>query len=581
MAHKDRTKEVWLIPKRVNLHQTICLIDGIIERNYNGTSWNPQKQNNLGVNLKNWGATKTGKNISQQAIRTLVASIPQYLGFVYINTDATPNTICLTEAGMALWNNHKRELVKISKLSDGEDDLINESPCVLRQLEKLQITNPIIQKDCENIHVFPFRFMLKVLLKVGYLDKEEIAYHLFKVRNEDEVGLVVNEINNFRKLNSADREKLIEVFKNTHIGNITLVQAASSGYYMSLCLISGIIEKYNVKPENRDTKIAALKIKDEYVTYADEILNKKYNKAEVYDFADNLPLWIEYIGNPERDYPPINVCIHNSSSKGFLIQIFKGDDYKFDDLIDGYGIIGYPMFVGEEYSVVVIEVDSGVELNRMDIVPSFENRDFELCVDDSYEVGEDTYEDIKSMIMDHCESRTFNSRTLNYLNTIKRLMGVDRTEDKHLRGAYLEYYFYRLLSKLREEGVIDDVNWYGRLGKYGLPSAAPGGRTGTPDITFLIDNTHFVLELTTIKAKAQQFQAEGSSVPDHIRLHKELIKDEVVGIFCAPIIHERNTNAMVSTIAAYGIKLRCMTDKELIEILDKHDRLQIKKELLK
>ena len=64
MAQKNRTKEIWLIPKRVNLHQTICLIDGIIERKYDGTSWNPQKQNNLGVNLKKWGATRDGKNIS-------------------------------------------------------------------------------------------------------------------------------------------------------------------------------------------------------------------------------------------------------------------------------------------------------------------------------------------------------------------------------------------------------------------------------------------------------------------------------------------------------------------------------------
>ena len=34
MAQQNRSKEIWLIPKRANLHQTICLIDGIIERNY-------------------------------------------------------------------------------------------------------------------------------------------------------------------------------------------------------------------------------------------------------------------------------------------------------------------------------------------------------------------------------------------------------------------------------------------------------------------------------------------------------------------------------------------------------------------
>jgi hypothetical protein len=293
MAQKDRTKEIWLIPKRVNLHQTICLIDGIIERKYDGTSWNPQKQNNLGVNLKKWGATNDGKNISPQAIRTLVASIPQYLGFVYINTDTTPNTICLTEAGMALWKNHKEELVKVPNLRAEKDYLITEAEEVLFQMEKLQITNPIIQKDCENIYVFPFRFMLRVLLEVSYLDKEEIAYFLFKVRNEDEIDVIVQEILNFRKLNLASRKSLIDAFKKTHIGNITLVKAPSSGYYMSLCQITGIIDRLNIEPNNVEESLSAIKINDKYIPYVNEMLNKKYNKAEVYDFADNLKLWID------------------------------------------------------------------------------------------------------------------------------------------------------------------------------------------------------------------------------------------------------------------------------------------------
>lgn len=37
---------------------------------------------------------------------------------------------------------------------------------------------------------------------------------------------------------------------------------------------------------------------------------------------------------------------------------------------------------------------------------------------------------------------------------------------------------------------------------------------------FVIDDIHFVLELTTIKPKSMQFRAEGSSVPDHVRLYK-------------------------------------------------------------
>jgi len=577
MAQKNRSKEIWLIPKRVNLHQTICLIDGIIERKYDGTSWNPQKQNNLGVNLKKWGATKDGKNISPQAIRTLVASIPQYLGFLYVNTESTPNTICLTEAGMALWYKHKDELVKVPNLVDGKDLLITESETVLKQMEKLQITNPIISKDCENIYVFPFRFMLKVLLKVGYLDQEEIAYFLFKVRNEDEVDVIVQEIENFRKLSTENRESLINVFKSTHIGNITLVKASSAGYFISLCQITGIMDKLKVTPNNRDGAIAALKINDTYMRYVEEMLNSKYKNAEIYDFEDNLQLWIDYIGDPSRDYPPIDVSIINKANSSFLIQVYKDGACNYDDLIDENGVLQFPMFVNEQYDVKIIDVSTGDELETLAICPTFEQREFEIEGRlNNAVVANETVEDVAKEIMEHCAATNFAGKTLNYLNTLSKVTGIDKTGDKSLRGAYFEYYVYKMLSILKAEKVVDEVIWNGKIGKYGLSTQAPGGKTGTPDMVFTIDDLHIVVELTTIKAKSLQFSAEGSSVPDHIRLYKQESGKDVVGVFCAPTIHERNTAVMKSTIAPYGIELHCITDKELIELLLTKDREKIK-----
>lgn len=573
MAQKNRSKEIWLIPKRVNLHQTICLIDGIIERKYDGTSWNPQKQNNLGVNLKKWGATKDGKNISPQAIRTLVASIPQYLGFLYVNTESTPNTICLTEAGMALWYKHKDELVKVPNLVDGKDLLITESETVLKQMEKLQITNPIISKDCENIYVFPFRFMLKV----GYLDQEEIAYFLFKVRNEDEVDVIVQEIENFRKLSTENRESLINVFKSTHIGNITLVKASSAGYFISLCQITGIMDKLKVTPNNRDGAIAALKINDTYMRYVEEMLNSKYKNAEIYDFEDNLQLWIDYIGDPSRDYPPIDVSIINKANSSFLIQVYKDGACNYDDLIDENGVLQFPMFVNEQYDVKIIDVSTGDELETLAICPTFEQREFEIEGRlNNAVVANETVEDVAKEIMEHCAATNFAGKTLNYLNTLSKVTGIDKTGDKSLRGAYFEYYVYKMLSILKAEKVVDEVIWNGKIGKYGLPTQAPGGKTGTPDMVFTIDDLHIVVELTTIKAKSLQFSAEGSSVPDHIRLYKQESGKDVVGVFCAPTIHERNTAVMKSTIAPYGIELHCITDKELIELLLTKDREKIK-----
>lgn len=600
MAQKNRTKEIWLIPKRVNLHQTICLIDGIIERKYDGTSWNPQKQNNLGVNLKKWGATKDGKNISPQAIRTLVASIPQYLGFLYINTESTPNTICLTQAGMDLWNKHKNDLVKVPNLIAGKDLLITQSDAVLRQMEKLQIMNPVIGKDCENIYVFPFRFMLKVLQRVGYLDKEEIAYFLFKVRREDEIGITVQEIENFRKITAESREAVIEAFMNTHIGNITLTKASSAGYFMSLCQITGIIDKFKIKPDNRSSEIAALRINREYMDYVEEMLDSKYKNAEVYDFKDNLQLWMDYIGNPARDYPPIDISIINKSDVLFLVQVFKDGVCKYDDLIDKSGVLQFPAFVNEAYNIKVIDILSGDELKTFNICPTFEQREFEIgdisvgkaaegtTADGSEDAGRvvkagteaERIEDVAQMLIEHCEASKFAAKTLNYLNTLSKVTGIDKMNDKSLRGAYFEYYVYKMLSILKTENVIDDVIWNGRVGKYGLPVQAPGGKTGTPDIVFVVDGVHIVVELTTIKSKSMQFSAEGSSVPDHIRLYQQNTASKVTGVFCAPIIHERNTAAMQSAIAPYKITLNCITDKELVEILLSKDKEKIKMKFL-
>ncbi len=102
-----------------------------------------------------------------------------------------------------------------------------------------------------------------------------------------------------------------------------------------------------------------------------------------------------------------------------------------------------------------------------------------------------------------------------------------------------------------------------------MPVPALGGKTGTPDIVFKIEDTTYILELTTIKSKSQQFSAELASVPDHIRLFEG---NNVIGIFAAPIIHERNTNAMNSILSSYNKKLNCITDVELLKILLSQDR---------
>ena len=330
-------------------------------------------------------------------------------------------------------------------------------------------------------------------------------------------------------------------------------------------------------PKNRNGAIAALKINDAYISYVEELLSSKYQNIKAYDFADNLQLWIDYIGNPDRDYPPVDVSIINKTNRSFLIQIYKEDVCKYVDLIKDNGVLQFPMFVNEQYHAKVVDISSGDELKTLDIHPTFEQREYEIvgCLNDKEE-EEETLENVAREVLEHCEAAMFAGKTLNYLKALSKITGIDKTGDKSLRGAYFEYYVYKMLNILKKESVIDDVIWNGRIGKYGLPIQAPGGKMGTPDIVFIIDDVHIVVELTTIKSRSLQFSAEGSSVPDHIRLYKQNSGKDVSGIFCAPVIYERNTTAMKSATASYGIELHCITDKELIELLLTKDREKIK-----
>lgn len=577
MAQRDRSKEFWLIPKRVSLHQTICLIDGIVERNYNKTSWNPQKQNNLGVNLKKWGATKDGKNVSPQSIRTLTASLPQYLGFVYINTNTTPNTICITPMGEKLLNYHKPNLVKIPNLILGKDNIITESEIVLQQMTKLQITNPVILKDCENVFVFPFRLTLKLIKSLGYLDREEIAYFLFKTKDESELELRIQEIINFRKLSIEERSSLINKFKNTHLGNISLVQAPSSAYYENLCLTTGIVELIKITPTNRNSNINAIRIKKEYSEFVDKLLAVNSN-VETFDFKDDLDLWIEYIGCEEHTKPPFEIIFKNFLNEDCLIEIKDTNKSLYIDMIEYKNQIAIPVFDNVKYRIICSSCDTGKTIYSKEFTFDYKQRPIELSngQTSSNQQVDQTAEELAKRIIEHSNSQNFDSIMLKKLQALNKCFKIDKLQDKNLRGAYYEYLFFKLLSILKNKNIIDDVFWNGKIGKFGLPVPAPGGKTGTPDIIFKIDDFTYILELTTIKSKSQQFSAELASVPDHIRLFDG---ENVTGIFVAPIIHERNTNAMNSVLSSYNKKLHCLTDDELLKILLTQDRTIIKNAL--
>lgn len=586
MASKNRNKQVWFIPKRANVHQMIALLHGIINRNYDGTTWNTSKQDNLNLELKKIGATQSGNKIAPQGMRTLLASV-HYLGFIYLDTTTTPTILRVTQAGYEFYGKHKNELSPIKNLSTGIT--INESESVLSQMSKLQITNPIILPHCEEIYVFPFRVTLEMIKSLDYLDMEEIAMFVFHTHSMSEIPFKIKEIKNFRNLGIKDRTELVNQYKETDIGKLTLKTAPSAGYFMAFCIGTGIIKKESIK-SNSKKSISAIFIKNDMIKWVDELL-QFHNDTETFNFGDNLDLWISYFGNPERLTPPTLLTVSNTINSELYIEIFDSQNMLIDTAIlnsnDNYET---PIFENENYQINIFNVNDGMLFCSTSFVST---KFFNFKIDENliFQGNDVKYdemflsfsslkiESLRKEILEHSKSRNFTDKMLVKLKLLQIKLGVDKIQDKSLRGAQYEYLFYLLLLQLKNNEIIDDVIWNGRIGDYNLPRHAPGGKNGTPDIIFIINDIRYVLELTTIKAKSTQFTLEGSSVPDHIRIYQEEFPNvKVKGIFCAPLVHKRVHNVMKQTILANSnIPFTSIKDEDLLNILTSEN----KKELLR
>ena len=79
-----------------------------------------------------------------------------------------------------------------------------------------------------------------------------------------------------------------------------------------------------------------------------------------------------------------------------------------------------------------------------------------------------------------------------------------------------------------------------------------------------------VIEVTTIKPKAAQWSAEGSSVPDHIRIIKnDNPHNHIVAFYLAPLIHDRNTRSMEASLKDVDVKLKCLEISTMMAMFEK------------
>jgi hypothetical protein len=544
MAKTTRTKEIWHIPKRGNVHQTIYMVYVLSWDRFLGKSWSSGKQEALGTEMGKAGLTESGKAITHQSVRTLLANLPKYLGFVYLDESSTPSRIMVTDIGYELIKKHDiPNIPKHKKLKAYADngDLVETSEIFQKQMSKLIITNPSIRKDCENILVFPFRMTLKVLLKLEYLDMEEIGYILFHTKAEDELDLVVERIKNFRALPPAQRNAEINAYKKTDEGQLTLVKAPTAGYYMYLCTSTGLCNRYRVEVnKTRDKRLSAIKLKDKT---EDMKIIEKFKDVEIFDFKDDWFLWKEYFANPQRLYPPFNVSILTNNQEDVLVTVMKNDYIYGSEVISKErSTLLVPVFRDEAYKIIGYDLESGKEVYKREVSFSQGQKDYTVDLDMHRHGPKLTKENVVEKIeqMFSGKYQGFDKDYSKKLEIISAVVGKNYLDNRR-RGGRLEYLFYELLELLKRESIIDEVYWYGGMGKYGICEPAPGGKEGNPDIVFEIDSYMIVLEITAFRGnRAQWNSAEASSVPDHIaKFKRNNPSKNIIGLFTAPSIHHQ------------------------------------------
>ncbi|MFC1808280.1 AlwI family type II restriction endonuclease [Candidatus Omnitrophota bacterium] len=544
MAKLTRTKELWHIPKRGSVHQTIYMVYLLSWKQFLMKSWSSGKQELAGTEMGKAGLTESGKAITHQSVRTLLANVPKYLGFVYIDDSSSPSKIMVTDIGYELIKHHGIDKVeKYKKLAEyaANGALIETSDIFKKQMSKLIITNPMIRKDCKNVLVFPFRMTLRLLLELDYLDKEEIGYILFQTKSEDQLPAAKERIKNFRSLTPAQRFSEISAYESTNEGKLTLVKAPTAGYYMYLCCSTGLCDRFHVEVnKTRKKSLTAIKLRDKKEASR---LIEQFKDVDIYDFRDDMTLWMEYFSRPQRIYPPFDVVIRNKGDEEILVMIIKGDYIiSSESLVGKTTSFSSPFFPDEPYKIVALDLSTGKAVYEQEVSFAKGQTDFAIDVKTHKHIPKLTKDaavkKIEEMLSDKYDG--FDKDYARKLKTILDVVGKNYFDNRR-KGGRFENLFFELLSLLKDEGTIDEVFWYGKNGKYGISEPAPGGKEGYPDVVFEIDNYAFVLELTTFRGiRAQWNSSEASSVPDHIAKYKRMNPSKkVVGIFCAPSIHRQ------------------------------------------
>ncbi|MBA7685880.1 hypothetical protein ES703_94311 [subsurface metagenome] len=430
-----------------------------------------------------------------------------------------------------------------------------------QQMMKLILTNPSISTYCQNIKVAPFRETLILLLDddINHLSPEEMAMYLFHMKSSSQRSTIKTDILKFRTLQESEKRKKVKEYMATPEGNLTLRQAPTASYWRQLCMNTGLCRLDG----------GLLKLRENMRREAKQLL--EIYQDEIYDFKDNLPLWHDYFTSLRNVQPiDIRLTLTGVGSIQYLVTLFENSKIIRGALLSSNQILNVSLFPNEEIRIDITDLEDGnvIESAKKTFVKTDTSCEISLPSVRGIEVDKNFY---AQKITELVSSSDFDLQYERHLKIISKHIKQDLLSKKRrawLRGGRLEFLFCKLLDLIESNGIISELHWNGSIDEFGIAHPTPGLKKGLPDIYFKCGASFYLLELTTITAPSSQWQAEGSSVPFHIKnfANNTGIRD-VVGIFSAPAIDEKVDVALKNTLIPDRYYIICISVNDFVDIL--------------
>ena len=421
--------------------------------------------------------------------------------------------------------------------------------------------------SCFDLH--PFIATLRILKRVQYLTKDEIALFLFTMTKNEQALKVASEIQGFRKALSEVKYRV------------------AKKKYLALSFRKQVLRYYNAEIksliESRkqttlfERDLRGLRAKNR--KRLEDFISKHRNRF--YDYADALIRYFRYsqLISLKGGYVPIITIAEPAKKKVDMIAKMKTSIYPFQDTNDFYekyygNLAAMPLpyenvqdlkVIAKQWVQSNLELASQLQKISPELLPKIE-------IPEYLPTDVDQLKGIEEKL--RSQASLLKKTLMGYeLRETRKLVEIAKDFEVISKGSvvdpptYLEWNIWRAFESL---DIAEKIKPNFKFSDDMQPLCPAGGNV--PDLEVYYNDFVLIPEVT-LKSGAVQWRDEAEPVPVHvIRIKKEISDKPVFGLFVAPKIDDRTCNVFfgchsVPDMFGDTVSILPLTIKQFQEIL--------------